>query len=54
MSKSSKENVTNNLTKVPKSILVIGKLLQIISKNLTTHFAIKLFKTPIRYTRSEV
>ncbi len=53
MSKSSKENVTNNLPKVPKSILVIGKLLQIISKNLATHFAVKLFKTPIRYKTPE-
>lgn len=53
MNKSSKENVTNNLPKVPKSILLIGKFLQLISNKLATNFAVKLFKTPIRYKTPE-
>lgn len=35
--------------KIPQSILIIGKLFQLISKKLATKFAIKLFITPIKY-----
>lgn len=53
MDKPSKENVIHNSPKVPKSILVSGKILQFVSKNLATKFAVKLFKTPIRYKTPE-
>jgi len=46
----SKEEITlNNISKVPKSILLIGKILQFASFNLATLFAVKLFKTPMRF-----
>lgn len=38
-----------NYTKIPKSILITGKLLQFLSAELATKFAIKLFRTPIKF-----
>ena len=35
--------------KIPQSILIIGKIFQLISKKLATKFAVKLFITPIKY-----
>lgn len=46
---SNKSITTNNIPKVPKSILISAKLLQFTSTMLTTKFAVRLFKTPIRY-----
>lgn len=43
----------NNSTKIPKSILITGKVLQFISLNLATLFAVKLFKTPINFETPE-
>jgi pimeloyl-ACP methyl ester carboxylesterase len=34
---------------IPQSILLIGKVLQLISKKIATKFAIKLFSTPIKH-----
>jgi hypothetical protein len=34
---------------IPKSILLIAKLLEVISPKLVTHFASKLFRTPIKH-----
>ena len=46
---NNKTVVNNNLPKVPKPILITGKILQFFSSTLTTNFAVRLFKTPIRY-----
>ncbi|MCF6181080.1 alpha/beta hydrolase [Lutibacter sp.] len=42
-----------NYTKIPKPILIIGKVLQAISTNLATKFAIKIFSTPIKFKTPE-
>ncbi len=39
----------NNIPKIPNSILITGKVLQFFSSILVTKFAVKLFKTPIRF-----
>lgn len=44
-----KPQITNNIPKIPKSIIYTGKCLQLISSNLTTRYAVRLFKTPIRF-----
>jgi len=46
---SKESTIPNNASKVPKSILLTGKILQFVSFNLATHFAVKLFKTPMRF-----
>jgi pimeloyl-ACP methyl ester carboxylesterase len=51
--KTSKKTAQNNLPKIPKSIIKTGKILQFLSPLLATHFAIKLFKTPIRFKTPE-
>lgn len=38
-----------NVPKIPTSIIVTGKILQFIAPPLATLFAIKLFRTPIRF-----
>lgn len=51
---NAKESKTsNNIPKVPKSILRTGRFLQFFSSSLTTKFAVRLFKTPIRYKTPE-
>lgn len=50
---NNKTVVNNNLPKVPKPILITGKILQFFSSTLTTNFAVRLFKTPIRYKTPE-
>jgi esterase/lipase len=42
-----------NYTKIPKPVLITGKLLQAISTNLTTKFAIKIFSTPVKFKTPE-
>jgi hypothetical protein len=42
-----------NYTKIPKSILITGKMLQAVSTNLATKFAIKIFRTPIKFKTPE-
>lgn len=42
-----------NIPKIPSSIIYIGKILQFIAPILATKFAIKLFKTPIRFKTPE-
>jgi pimeloyl-ACP methyl ester carboxylesterase len=42
-----------NYTKIPNSILFTGKFLQAISTNLATKFAIKIFRTPIKFKTPE-
>ncbi|MDX1830246.1 MAG: alpha/beta hydrolase [Lutibacter sp.] len=42
-----------NYTKIPNSILYTGKFLQAISTNLATKFAIKIFRTPIKFKTPE-
>jgi pimeloyl-ACP methyl ester carboxylesterase len=46
-------STTNNIQKIPTSIILTGKILQFISPFLATKFAIKLFGTPIRYKTPE-
>lgn len=46
---SKESNPVNNTPQVPKVILRTGKILQFFSTTLTTNFAVKLFKTPIRF-----
>ena len=43
----------NNIAKVPSSIVLTGKVLQFIATPLATLFAVKLFKTPIRFKTPE-
>ncbi len=43
----------NNIPKIPASIIFTGKLLQFFSSALAAKFAIKLFKTPIRFVTPE-
>jgi pimeloyl-ACP methyl ester carboxylesterase len=40
---------TKNIPKIPKSIILPGKILQCIAPPLATKYAIKLFGTPIRF-----
>ena len=40
---------TKNIPKIPKSIILPGKILQCIAPPLATKYAIKLFKTPIKF-----
>ena len=40
---------SNNIPKIPNSIIYTGKFLQFISTKLVTKFAVKLFKTPIKF-----
>ncbi len=42
-----------NYTKIPKSILLTGKALQRLSPYLATKFAIKIFRTPIKFKTPE-
>jgi pimeloyl-ACP methyl ester carboxylesterase len=46
-------STTNNIQKIPASIILTGKILQFISPLLATKFAVKLFGTPIRYKTPE-
>jgi pimeloyl-ACP methyl ester carboxylesterase len=50
---SDKRKPSNNVPKIPKSILYTGKILQFFSITLATKFAVKLFRTPIRYKTPE-
>jgi len=43
----------NNISKVPKSIIITGKIIQFISTSLATKFAVKLFGTPIKFKAPE-
>uniref|UniRef100_UPI00345CC66A alpha/beta hydrolase n=1 Tax=uncultured Lutibacter sp. TaxID=437739 RepID=UPI00345CC66A len=43
----------NNIPKIPSSIIYTGKALQYIAPYLATKFAIKLFRTPIRFKTPE-
>ena len=43
------KTTSNNIPKIPSTILRTGKILQFISPKLATNFAVKLFKTPIRF-----
>lgn len=46
-----KPKITNNINsfKVPRSILITGKILQKINKNLATKFAAKIYGTPLKF-----
>lgn len=50
---SNESKPINNVVQVPKVILRTGKILQFISTPLATNFAVRLFKTPIRYKTPE-
>ena len=39
----------NNIPKIPYSIILFGKILQFLAPHFATSYAIKLFKTPIRF-----
>ena len=41
--------IANNNPAIPRKIIVIGKILQLLSPYLGTLYALKLFKTPMRY-----
>ncbi len=44
---------TKNIPKIPKSIIIPGKILQSIAPPLATKYAIMLFKTPIKFKTPE-
>lgn len=44
---------SNNIPKIPLSIIITGKILQCITPPLATKFAVKLFRTPIRFKTPE-
>jgi len=46
-----KTKLTNNINtfKIPKTILIAGKVLQFISNKLATKFAAKIFSTPLKF-----
>jgi pimeloyl-ACP methyl ester carboxylesterase len=48
-------NLTNNTNsfEIPKGILITGKVLQFISKNLATKFAARIFSTPLKFNAPE-
>ncbi len=48
-SHKSNQKSLNNGNQIPYSIILIGHTLQLISHSLATKFAIKLFRTPIRF-----
>ena len=48
-----KPKTTNNVPKIPVSIIYIGKFLQFFIPPLATKYAIRLFATPIRYKTPE-
>lgn len=48
-SNQNQQKPINNRVQVPKVLIVIGHILQAISHNLATHFAVKLFKTPFKF-----
>jgi pimeloyl-ACP methyl ester carboxylesterase len=50
---SKKNTISHNRSQIPKSIILTGKFLQFISTKLVTKFAIKLFRTPIRFKTPE-
>lgn len=51
--KNNKPTIINNISKIPSSIIFLGKTLQFIATPLATKFAIKLFKTPIKFKTPE-
>ena len=51
--KSNTFTKTKNIPKIPKSIIIPGKILQCIAPTLATKYAIKLFKTPIKFKTPE-
>lgn len=51
--KTKNYKLRNNVPKIPSSIIYTGKILQFIAPSLATLFAIKLFKTPIRFKTPE-
>ena len=46
---TTKEITSNNIPQIPAIIINTGKFLQFISPTLATNYAVKLFKTPIRF-----
>ncbi len=50
---SDKIKNTNNVPKIPNFIIYTGKFLQLFSITLATKFAVKLFRTPIRFKTPE-
>ncbi|UMB61520.1 alpha/beta hydrolase [Lutibacter sp. A80] len=54
--KQNKPNTPNkakNIPKIPRSVIIPGKILQSIAPPLATKYAIKLFTTPIKYKTPE-
>ncbi|MFK5958288.1 MAG: alpha/beta hydrolase [Lutibacter sp.] len=51
--KTTNSKPKNNIPKIPFSIIYTGKILQFIAPSLATIFALKLFKTPIRFKTPE-
>lgn len=49
----SKSKLTNNVPKIPASIIYIGKFLQLFMSPLATKYAIRLFATPIKHKTPE-
>ena len=46
---TSIKTTPNNIPKIPKVLILVGKTLQFISPRLATRFAISVFSTPIRF-----
>lgn len=51
--KSNTLNKAKDIPKIPRSIIIPGKILQYIAPPLATSYAIKLFKTPIKFKTPE-
>lgn len=51
--KSKHLTKTKNISKIPRSIILQGKILQCVAPALATKYAIKLFKTPVKFKTPE-
>jgi len=51
--KSKHLTKTKNISKIPRLIILQGKILQCVAPSLATKYAIKLFKTPVKFKTPE-
>ena len=51
--KSKHLTKTKNISKIPRLIILQGKILQCIAPVLATKYAVKLFKTPVKFKTPE-
>jgi len=53
VNQNRKSTNNTNSFEIPKAILITGKVLQFISKNLATKFAARIFSTPLKFNAPE-